>query len=84
MRTVGTSNKLIATLVGAVGAQLVALIVQVAATGEFDRTAWAQLGGAALTVVLGFVSGYRAGPDDVGFDPSVNVPGGGVPGGETQ
>lgn len=77
MRTQGTSGKLLATLYGAVGAQLVALLVVLAASGEFDRAAWAQLGGVALTAVGGFVFGYRAEPDAVTFDPMVNVPGGG-------
>lgn len=77
MRTDGTSGKLLATLYGAIGAQLIALLVVVAASGEFDRAAWAQLGGAALTAIGGFVFGYRAEPDIVTYDPVENVPGGG-------
>ena len=81
MQTVGISNKLIKTLLGAVSAQLVALAVQVIATGQFDRVALAQLVGAGLTAVFGFVLGYQASPDPVTFDPEANVPAGSVPDG---
>lgn len=79
MSTVGLSNKLVKTLIAACGAQLVALIVQVIATGEFDRVALAQLVGVAVTALFGFVGGYAAAPDAVAFDPSVHVPGGALP-----
>lgn len=79
MKTTGISNKLLQTLLGACGAQVIALLVTLAATGEFDRVQWAQVGGLALSALLGLALGYRADPDTVEFDPDVEVPGGGTP-----
>lgn len=58
LRTQGISNKLINTLYGAIGAQLTALLVTLAATGEFDRLQWAQIAGLAITAVAGIVSNH--------------------------
>lgn len=76
MKTVGFSKKVVATLVAACGAQLVAVTVQVTATGEFDRVAVGQLIGAGLTAVLGLAAGYKAPPNETIIDA---IPGGGVP-----
>lgn len=63
-RTVGLSNKVAKTLWGACGAQFTALVVNLVATGAFDRVEAAQLVGVALTAVGGLVAGYRAAPDE--------------------
>jgi Ca2+/Na+ antiporter len=76
MKTVGFSKKVLATVLAACGAQLVAVVVQVTATGEFDRVAVGQVVGAALTAVLGTFAGYQAAPNEVEVDA---IPGGGVP-----
>lgn len=76
MFTVGWSNKLIHTLLGAVGGQVIALVVALASTGEFDRVQWAQVGGLALSALLGLVLGRQAAPDTVEFDSALEVPGG--------
>lgn len=56
MHTEGISNKLLKTLYGAVGAQLTALLVALAATGEFDPVQWAQVAGLALTAAAALVT----------------------------
>jgi len=76
MKTVGFSKKVLATLVAACGAQLVAVVVQVTATGVFDRVAVAQLVGAGLTAVIGLAAGYKAPPNETMIDA---IPGGSVP-----
>lgn len=63
--TVGISNKLVATLYGAVGPQVIAMFVNFIASGAFDRTEAAQLLGIALTAVCGFLLGYSAEADQV-------------------
>lgn len=54
-------------------ALLVTFVVNLIASGEFDRTELAQLIGAAMTAVVG----YLAAPGDIGFDA---IPGGGEAG----
>jgi hypothetical protein len=76
VQTIGFSKKVAAAVITACGAQLIALVVQVVATGEFDRVAAAQLVGVALTAVLGTYAGYQAPPNDVQVDA---IPGGSVP-----
>lgn len=78
MRTVGFSHKVLATVIGAVSAQLVAFVVALVATGEFDRVALGQLVGVALTAVFGVLVGYQASPSDTEFDPALEVPAGSV------
>lgn len=63
-RTVGLSNKVAKTLWGACGAQAVALVTNLIATGQFDRVEVAQLVGVAATAVGGLLAGYRAEPDE--------------------
>lgn len=52
MKTVGLSKKIIA----AAGAQFVALVVNLIASGQFDRVEWAQVVGIVLTTVLGIAA----------------------------
>lgn len=52
VRTVGLARKIAA----AVGAQTVALLVNLIASGSFDRVEFAQLVGVALTIVLGWIT----------------------------
>jgi hypothetical protein len=68
-QTVGLSSKLIGTLIGACGAQLVAFVVNLISSGEFDRTEAAQLVGLALTAVFGVIVGYIAQPDQQALKP---------------
>lgn len=63
MRTDGFSNKVAKTLWGACGAQATALLVNLIATGTFDRVELAQLVGVALTAAGGVLVGYQAAPD---------------------
>lgn len=76
MKTVGFSKKVLAAVLAACGAQAAALLVQVIATGQFDRVAVAQLVGVGLTAVLGVAAGYKAPPNETVVDA---IPGGGVP-----
>lgn len=64
-KTVGFSGKMIATVVAACGAQIVALVVSLVATGNFSRTELAQVVSVVLTAVFGFVAGYAQEPDVV-------------------
>lgn len=63
-RTAGLSNKVAKTLWGACGAQAVALVTNLIATGQFDRVELAQLVGVAATAVGGLIVGYAAQPDE--------------------
>lgn len=78
MRTVGFSNKVFVTVLAAVSTQLVAFVVNLVATGVFDRVAAAQLVGVGLTAVFGVLAGYQAAPSETVFDPAIEVPGGSV------
>lgn len=62
-RTAGLSNKVAKTLWGACGAQAVAFLVSLIATGQFDRVELAQLVGVAATAAGGLLAGYAASPD---------------------
>lgn len=76
MTTIGFSKKVLATVLAACGAQAVALVVQLIATGEFDRVSAAQLVGVGLTAGLGVLAGYLAPPNETQVDA---LPGGGAP-----
>ena len=56
MKTIGISNKLLNTIYGAAGAQIIALLVVLASTGHFDRVQGAQTLGLIVTAVLGLVT----------------------------
>jgi hypothetical protein len=71
-KTKGFSNKLIATLWGADGAQITAFLVNWISSGEFDRVELAQLVGVVLTTVFGVVAGYVGKPDDQEVVPNGN------------
>jgi hypothetical protein len=63
VRTQGLSRKLTATLIGAVGTQVIAFVVNLLASGEFNRTELAQIVGIGLTAAFGTVAGYLSQPD---------------------
>lgn len=63
-RTRGLSNKVVATLAGACGAQTVAFVTNWIASGDLDRVGLSQLVGLALTALFGLAAGYRAEPDE--------------------
>lgn len=65
MTTVGFSKKVAAAILTACGAQAIALVVQLASSGAWDRAEWASLLGVALTATLGTYAGYRAPPNEV-------------------
>lgn len=72
MKTRGISPKVWAPT----AALLITFVVNLIASGEFDRTEIAQLVGAVLTAVVG----YLAGPGDVEYDA---ISAGGVDSGQT-
>ena len=65
MKTVGISPKVWAP----VALQVIVFVVNLIASGEFDRTEVAQLTGVALTAVVG----YLAGPGVVGESATVGI-----------
>jgi hypothetical protein len=63
LRTVGISRKLLAAVWGACGAQAIALVTNLIASGQFDRVELAQVIGVAATAAGGVLAGYWAAPD---------------------